>query len=320
MEPLENATRIDWRSNCYTVKYVSIGRVLDLFRYLSDLNPDIPIDRFAETWETVASEALEVMAEGKNLLQSKSFLSDAAKPVEVFPLLGGLTKLFCRVAQYRGIHFDDAKLWEFVECVHRWCCGDHIPEVLVRARGLFNIATTELSRVSARARIVSVAQSPESPGTSLDETGECNAQANVQKALSGESECTRQDREPAINGAPVTEAILATQGVAHLESHQTRLKAVVNAKSPYLILDGEPFMAVEVAVHYLNELIQANGRQVSFRRWLKENPKFEGAVVTRVLDGLPKAIGLYIKRSKGLGPCLNVELLRAAQSMPRSAQ
>jgi hypothetical protein len=93
-----------------------------------------------------------------------------------------------------------------------------------------------------------------------------------------------------------------------------RLRAVLDATAPYLILDGTPFPAEEVAVHYLDALIKANGRRVSFAEWVQQNPRFEGAIVTRVLDRLPQEIQRLIERGgKGSPPRLKVELLRSAQ-------
>jgi hypothetical protein len=95
---------------------------------------------------------------------------------------------------------------------------------------------------------------------------------------------------------------------------QTRLRAVLDADPPHLILDDSPFPAQEVAVHYMNALIKANGLRVSFAKWVKENRRFEGAVITRVLNGLPKAIQPFVERDgKGMPPRLKIELLRAAQ-------
>jgi hypothetical protein len=92
---------------------------------------------------------------------------------------------------------------------------------------------------------------------------------------------------------------------------QTRLRAVVDSKPPYIVLDGKPFPAEEIAVHYLDALIKANGGQVPFARFMKQekNQRFEGAVSTRVLDKLPTEILHFIERSQGSPPRLKVELL-----------
>jgi hypothetical protein len=195
VEPLDNATPVDWRSNCYSARYVSITQILDLFRNLNDLNPDIPIDMFGQTWHSVASEAVEVMAEGRNPLQINSFLSAPDKKVKVYPLLGGLTRFFCQVADSREIQFDDKKLWDFVEHVHRWCCGDQTPDILVRATALLNIAITELNKVAARARIASKRSSSTSRATAPAQSDEGTERSNRQNARSEESERRKQELE-----------------------------------------------------------------------------------------------------------------------------
>jgi hypothetical protein len=61
------------------------------------------------------------------------------------------------------------------------------------------------------------------------------------------------------------------------------------------------------------ELIKANGGRVSFKDWVEGEPRFQGAVVTRVLKKLPKEIQPFIQHSRGLPARLKIELLRAAQ-------
>jgi hypothetical protein len=92
---------------------------------------------------------------------------------------------------------------------------------------------------------------------------------------------------------------------------QARLRAVLDAETPYVILDDRPIPAEEVAVHYLDALIGANGGHVPFARFLRQpqNKRFEGAVCTRVLDRLPSEISPFIERGKGSAPRLKVELL-----------
>jgi hypothetical protein len=95
---------------------------------------------------------------------------------------------------------------------------------------------------------------------------------------------------------------------------QTRLRAVLDKKPPYLILDGTPLTAQEVGVYYVAALIRANGEHVSFAGFLKKNPRFEGAISTRVLDQLPKQIQALIQRDgKGSPPRLKIELLESVQ-------
>ena len=95
---------------------------------------------------------------------------------------------------------------------------------------------------------------------------------------------------------------------------QIRLRAVLDDSPPYLILDGRRYEELdEVAVYYLDALIRANGHRVPFTDWLKKHPKFEAAIVTRVLDKLPSEIQRFIERSKGVPARLKVEELESAQ-------
>jgi hypothetical protein len=93
-----------------------------------------------------------------------------------------------------------------------------------------------------------------------------------------------------------------------------RLQAVPDANPPYLILDNRPIPASEIGVHFMAELIKANGRPVSFAAWLRQHPQFTGAIVTRVLDGLPAEVKPFVERpGKGGLPRLKVGLLRPAR-------
>jgi hypothetical protein len=126
----------------------------EILAHLPSLNEFVPHNKFYDfgiEWQTVAEEALEVMAQGRDLLVTASFMSDPGKPLPILPLLEGLTKIFCRAAFYREIPFEPTKLWDFVGCVERWGCGDRTPEVFARAKTLFNIAVTDLNRLSAKA-------------------------------------------------------------------------------------------------------------------------------------------------------------------------
>jgi hypothetical protein len=92
---------------------------------------------------------------------------------------------------------------------------------------------------------------------------------------------------------------------------QTRLKAVLDVKCPYLRLDGAPFPAEEVGVRFVAELIEANGREVSFTAWRKKHSQFEGEQSNRVLDRLPAEILAFIIRGgKGHRPRLDTAKLR----------
>jgi hypothetical protein len=93
-------------------------------------------------------------------------------------------------------------------------------------------------------------------------------------------------------------------------SRQTRLQAILNRKPPFLMLDGQPYPGTEVAVHFVAELIEANGRQVSFSQWVRDHSRFEGSQSDRVLRSLPAEILRFIERGgKGRQPRLKVEAL-----------
>jgi hypothetical protein len=99
------------------------------------------------------------------------------------------------------------------------------------------------------------------------------------------------------------------------ESPQTRLVAHLDVAPPFISLDGKlcpPFS--ETATCYVAALIKANGNRKSFSEFLRENPRFEGAVSSREMNKIPAAITQFIERDgKGCIPRLKVELLREAQ-------
>jgi hypothetical protein len=67
-----------------------------------------------------------------------------------------------------------------------------------------------------------------------------------------------------------------------------------------LVLDGQPYPAPEVAVHFVAELIEANGRSVSFAGWLKQRSDFERARLDRVMVKLdPRVLELIERGGKG---------------------
>src|SRR5262249_13524993 len=80
---------------------------------------------------------------------------------------------------------------------------------------------------------------------------------------------------------------------------QWRLEAVLNADPPYLLLDGKRFdCKKEVAIHFVAELIKANGASVAFSRWLKDYPQFLGARSDRDLKHLPSEVKSLMENSR----------------------
>src|SRR5262249_54399821 len=100
----------------HQVRPVSISEIYDhLPNLLNEPAHLIRIKGFGDEWDTVAREALEVMAQGRDLLVTESFLSDPGRrPLPILPFLEGLTRFFCREAHYRDIPLEPVKLWEFV--------------------------------------------------------------------------------------------------------------------------------------------------------------------------------------------------------------
>jgi hypothetical protein len=142
---------------------------------------------------------------------------------------------------------------------------------------------------------------------------DCGAEERV---LSAKSSFTIAVTEMARATRTASQEILArNDGPPKTLTRQTRLVTVLDAEPPHLILDGKPFPAREVAVKYLDALIRANGERVSFAEFVERNsPRFDSAVATRVLDGLPKEIQPFVDRpGKGRSPRLKVELLKPAQ-------
>jgi hypothetical protein len=160
---------------------------------------------FVDQWDAVASEAIEVMAESGNPQRVNSRSTEDDKPLKIFAVLGGLSKLICRGTSYRQRRFEDRKLWEFIEWTRRWCCGDQIPEVFVRARGLYDIAMAELDNVAIADRISRVTSSCQPVGGSAHQTGEINGQADIQKTQIGDSERKTQELESAKSDTPANE-------------------------------------------------------------------------------------------------------------------
>jgi hypothetical protein len=93
---------------------------------------------------------------------------------------------------------------------------------------------------------------------------------------------------------------------------QSRLRAHLDGRPPYLTLDDKPAGPMdEVAVRYLARLIEADGEPVAFTRFIEENPAFRGSVVTRVMGNVSKEISRYIERpGRGWPMRLRVEDLQ----------
>jgi hypothetical protein len=78
---------------------------------------------------------------------------------------------------------------------------------------------------------------------------------------------------------------------------QSRLCAHLDRDPPFLTLDGEPIATFdETATHFVARLIGANGEGVSFAEFVRGNPRFEGAIVTRVMAGIPPDLERFIAR------------------------
>jgi hypothetical protein len=114
-------------------------------------------------------------------------------------------------------------------------------------------------------------------------------------------------------GPAEREALESLAGAAPVPGRkQDRLRVYPDCDVPYAELDGEILVLEnEVSAKYLARLVMADGERVGFKEFQRENhPKFDGAVGTRVLDGLPKEIGALIERKQGKSPRLRVELLQ----------
>jgi hypothetical protein len=96
-------------------------------------------------------------------------------------------------------------------------------------------------------------------------------------------------------------------------ARQTRLVAHLDADPPYLTLDGKTCPPCsEEATHYIAKLIALDGERKSFQAFVRDNaPRFNGAVVTRVLAKVPPIIARYIERDgPGSSARLKVEDLQ----------
>jgi hypothetical protein len=114
--------------------------------------------------------------------------------------------------------------------------------------------------------------------------------------------------------APVQEGVVGQFSAASVRPGtvcQTRLTAYPNEDPPKIVLDGSPYPVKYEAALYLDELIQADGRPVSFKALQEVTPALEGAVGTRLLGSLPpKILDLIERGGKGSPVRLRVELLK----------
>jgi hypothetical protein len=107
-----------------------------------------------------------------------------------------------------------------------------------------------------------------------------------------------------------TEPLLGSVPPGDVGSAKTRLQAVTDDENPYFLLDGKPIPCKsEVMVHFVAELIEANGRNVAFSSWLKRHPEFEECRSNRGMSKLPKEILPFIDHGQGKAFRLNLEAL-----------
>jgi hypothetical protein len=94
---------------------------------------------------------------------------------------------------------------------------------------------------------------------------------------------------------------------------KARLVAVCDADEPYFLVDGVPYAAAAVVVHFVARLIEANGEEVSFSKWVKDNEKFEGEQSNRVREKIPAEVREFVNwpGQKGRSPSINRERLYA---------
>jgi hypothetical protein len=91
---------------------------------------------------------------------------------------------------------------------------------------------------------------------------------------------------------------------------QIRLQAVTDAENPHFLLDGKLVPCEsEVMIHFVAELINANGRDVAFSGWLARRPEFVGSRSDREMKRLPKQIIPFIDHGQGRHFRLNLEAL-----------
>jgi hypothetical protein len=108
------------------------------------------------------------------------------------------------------------------------------------------------------------------------------------------------------------DAVLSlAEGRGDGRAKQRRLVAHLDVHPPFISLDGKPFSTFpEVGTHFVARLIEANGERVSFRAWVRENPRFVGAVSNRVKKDIPEPLLTYIEwNGGGKPPRLCVELM-----------
>jgi hypothetical protein len=92
---------------------------------------------------------------------------------------------------------------------------------------------------------------------------------------------------------------------------QTRLRAHLDEKVPFITLDGKPFPPFdECATRYVARLIEADGEQVAVSGFIQARKGCcEGARSTQVLNAITDGLSPFIDRSQGKAPRLKVELL-----------
>jgi hypothetical protein len=288
MKRSKKASPVDVFLKQQMARYGSLSEALAHFPRLGDFDhPDGPIEKFTSAWLGLAEEAWNLMAEdGDPGVGISDFCEPGRRPVTVLFLLGGITKCLIRAASYRHIDFAQPMLWEFVGSVHQWSLGDRGPAVYSKASERFHIARTELDRIT---------------------------DAHNWMLRKGGSKSQMPASESAANGRSIETA-------GHIAAKprkptQTRLKAVLDSGRPYLLLDGIRVDADEVGVRYVDALITANGGRVSFVEWVENHSAFEGAIVTRVLNKLPKIIEQFVEHTGGKPSRLKVELLVCPQEL-----
>jgi hypothetical protein len=237
-------------------------------------------------WQDAALAALKIVMEGGDPCQAV-----VMEPVEtgrsIVNLLYFATLVFCTYASDRYAWFNAIRIWNFVDFIQLCCSEEWSRERALQAKSSFTVAATEMARATRTASL-----------EILDDPG------HEVKGVHGPDEQLGRVN-PDLPAPP-------TRGGSDPESRpiQTRLRAVLDPDHPHFILDGKFIPAEKVLVAYVNELIEANGRPVSFARWIEDKPEFEGATVTRVMNELPKEIQPFVERGrKGRPSRLKMELL-----------
>jgi hypothetical protein len=115
--------------------------------------PSRSIEEVELVWRALAGETLDIMLKGGDPSQTTLLgCGDDPKRFNAFNYLHNLTRVLSPLARARNQRFDDVRLWKFVECVHRWCCGYRTAADFVAARTALSIAETELNQISLRSK------------------------------------------------------------------------------------------------------------------------------------------------------------------------